>query len=378
MNMPNQLDREDQLQRLRVRYARRNKDGKSRMLDELCEQHGYSRKHAIKLLADLLPPPKDCPRPGPEPRYLPVGEVLQHIWQAAEQLCGKRLAPALPLWLPHYAKHFNPLLPCQQKLLKEISPATIDRMLVHCKATSHGLCATRPGTLLRQQIPIAGEVWDESRPGFLEVDSVAHCGSSLAGDFIWSLTFTCLGSSWTEGRAVWNKGYQGVLIQTQDVEARLPFALRGMDFDNGGEWLNWQLVRFLQERQTPVQVTRSRPYHKDDNAHVEQKNWMWPRQLLGYQRLENPDTLTPINELYRDVWGPLHNFFLPSMKLVEKRRDGSRIIRRHDEPQTAYQRLRAGGQLQRKARKQLREQYASLDPFALAKAVEQRLKKILN
>lgn len=376
--MPNQLDREQQLQRLRERYARRNKDAKSRMLDELCEQHGYSRKHAIKLLGDWLPQPKDRPRPGPAPRYQPVHEVLEHVWQAAEQLCGKRLASALPLWLPHYAKHFNPLLPCQQKLLKEISPATIDRLLVDCKATPHGLCATRPGTLLREQIPLAGEVWDEQRPGFLEVDSVAHCGGSLAGDFIWSLTYTCLGSSWTEGRAVWNKGYQGVLAQTQDVEARLPFALRGMDFDNGGEWLNWQLVRFLQERQTPVQVTRSRPYHKDDNAHVEQKNWMWPRQLLGYQRLENPDTLTPINELYRDVWGPLHNFFLPSMKLVEKRRDGSRIIRRHDQPQTAYQRLLAGGELNRKARQQLRAQYESLDPFALAKAVEQQLKKILN
>lgn len=376
--MPNTLDRNQQLERLRERYARRNKDAKGRMLDELCEQHSYSRKHAIKLLGDLLPNPKDIPPPGPEPRYGPVREVLQDIWQAAEQLCGKRLAPALPLWLPHYAKHFNPLLPCQQKLLKEISPATIDRILADCKATPHGLCATRPGTLLREQIPIAGEVWDENRPGFLEVDSVAHCGGSLAGDFIWSLTYTCLGSSWTEGRAVWNKGYQGVLTQTQDVEARLPFALRGMDFDNGGEWLNWQLVRFLQERQSPVQVTRSRPYHKDDNAHVEQKNWMWPRQLLGYQRLENPDTVMPLNDLYRDVWGPLHNFFLPSMKLVEKRREGSRIIRRHDEPQTACQRLLATGQLKRKARKQLREQYESLDPFALAQAVELRLKKILD
>ncbi len=376
--MPNQLDREPELQRLRERYARRDKDGKSRILDELCEQHGYSRKHAIKLLGDTLPQPKDSPPPGPEPRYRPMREVIENVWQAAEQLCGKRLAPALPLWLPHYAKHFNPLLPCQQKLLAEISPATIDRLLADCKAAPHGLCATRPGTLLREQIPLAGEVWDESRPGFLEVDSVAHCGGSLAGNFIWSLTYTCLGSTWTEGRAVWNKGYQGVLTQTQDVESRLPFPLRGMDFDNGGEWLNWQLVRFLQERQTPVQVTRSRPYHKDDNAHVEQKNWMWPRQLLGYQRLENPERVTPINDLYRDVWGPLHNFFLPSMKLVEKRREGSRILRRHDQPQTAYKRLLAGGLLSRQARKRLRDQYASLDPFALAQSVEQRLKKILN
>ena len=376
--MPNQLDREQQLQRLRERYVRRNKEGKARMLDEFCEQHGYSRKHAIKLLGDWLPKPTGQSPPGPPPKYLPVREVLQHVWEHAEQLCGKRLGPALPLWLPHYAKHFNPLLPCQKKLLEQVSPATIDRLLADRKSKTRGLCATRPGTLLREQIPIAGEVWDQTRPGFLEVDSVAHCGGSLAGNFIWSLPYTCLGSGWTEGRAVWNKGYQGVLSQTQDVEARLPFALRGMDFDNGGEWLNWQLVRFLQERDTPVKLTRSRPYHKDDNAHVEQKNWMWSRQLLGYRRLENPQTVTPINELYRDVWGPLHNFFLPSTKLVEKRREGSRIIRKHDQPKTAYQRLLASGELARQTARELRERFESLDPFALAQSVEQRLKRILH
>jgi hypothetical protein len=210
------------------------------------------------------------------------------------------------------------------------------------------------------------------------VDSVAHGGGSLAGDFIWSLTYTCLGSSWTEGRAVWNKGYTGVLEQTQDVEARLPFVLRGVDFDNGGEWLHWHLVRYWQERLQPVRLTRSRPYHKDDNAHVEQKNWMWPRQLLGYQRLENPESVPQINALYIEVWGPLCNFFLPSTKLVEKRREGSRIIRRHDQPQTAYQRLLAGGDLKAKAVRQLRQQYRSLDPFALAKEAAGRLKRILK
>lgn len=376
--MTNSLDRNEQLERLRARYARRKKQGKGRMLDELCEQYGYDRKHAIKLLRDTLPPTQGTPPPGPLPRYEPVREVLGTVWQHAEQLCGKRLSPALALWLPHYGKHFNALLPCQKKLLQEISPATIDRMLAGRKAAPHGLSGTRPGTLLRQQIPIAGEVWDERRPGFLEVDSVAHCGGSLAGDFIWSLTYTCLGSSWTEGRAVWNKGYAGVLEQTKDVEARLPFALRGVDFDNGGEWLNWHLVRHWQDRLAPVSLTRSRPYHKDDNAHVEQKNWMWPRQLLGYQRLENAASLPRINALYKEVWGPLHNFFLPSTKLMEKRREGARIIRRHDEPQTAYQRLVAGGQLSRKARRRLREEYESLDPFELSRAVEVRLKKILN
>jgi hypothetical protein len=202
-------------------------------------------------------------------------------------------------------------LACQKKLLKEISAATIDRLLASCKATPRGLSGTKPGTLLRQQIPIAGEVWDERRPGFLEVDSVARCGGSLAGDFVWSLTYTCLGSSWTEGRAVWNKGYQGVLEQTQDVEARLPFALRGVDFDNGGEWLNWHLVRHWQDRLEPVKLTRSCPYHKDDNAHVEQKNWMWPRQSLGYGRLEDPVSVPLINILYRDTWRPLTTSFCP-------------------------------------------------------------------
>ena len=138
---------------------------------------------------------------------------------------------------------------------------------------------------MRTQIPLQGAVWDERRVGFLEADSVAHCGDSLAGDFVWSLTYTDIASTWTEGRAVWNKGAAGVLAQTQDVEASLPFALLGFDFDNGSEWLNWHLIRHLQARRQPVQISRSRPYHKDDNAHVEQKNWMWPRHLLGYGRL---------------------------------------------------------------------------------------------
>ena len=169
--MPNTLDRKAQLQRLRERYGRRNKPGKGRMLDELCEQHGYDRKHAIKLLGDTLPQLNGTPPPGPPPRYEPVREVLANVWERAEQLCGKRLAPALALWLPHYGKHFNRLLPSQTKLLREISPATIDGMLAGCKAAPPGLCGTKPGILLRQQIPIAGEVWDERRAGFLEVGS---------------------------------------------------------------------------------------------------------------------------------------------------------------------------------------------------------------
>lgn len=374
-----QLSFEAHLQRLRTRYARRGKPGKSRLLDEWCEQYGYSRKHAIKLLRDRLPKPERRPRGGAPPRYEPIREVIERIWGAAEQLCGKRLVMALPLWLPHYGKRFGRLLPCQQSLLTEVSAATLDRLLAESRTPgAHGLCGTRPGSLLRTQIPIQGEVWNERRPGFLEADSVAHCGSSLAGDFIWSLVYTDLASTWTEGRAVWNKGATGVVAQTRDVEASLPFAVRGFDFDNGSEWLNWTLIRYLQARRQPVQLTRSRPYHKDDNAHVEQKNWMWPRQLLGYGRLSEASVLPQLNRLYKEAWGPLHNFFLPSMKLREKWRDGSRWVRRHDRARTAYQRLRASGPLRGAVRRRLEEQYASLDPFALAAEIEKGLGPILR
>lgn len=379
MHMQRMTERNDHLERLRRRYAGRGKEGKSALLDEFCEQHGYERKYAIKLLQEQPVRPEPRPRPGPEPRYEPVQEAVERIWSCAEQLCGKRLAPALPLWLPYYGRHYGRLLPSQKKLLDSISAATLDRLLASCRARAGaGKSGTRPGSLLRHQIPIQGEVWNERRLGFLEADSVAHCGSSLAGNFIWSLTYTDLASTWTEGRAVWNKGAQGVLEQTKNVEQALPFAVLGFDFDNGSEWLNWALIKYLQVRPKPVRVTRSRPYHKDDNAHVEQKNWMWPRQLLGYGRLEDERLLLPINELYSEAWGPLHNFFLPSMKLVKKWRVGARWVRQHDEPQTAYQRLLAHGELSAMARRQLRERFAALDPFILAREVERRLKPILG
>jgi len=377
--MQRKVDRTEQLKRLRERYQGRGKEGKSRLLTEFCEQYDYERKYAIKLLGGNPEGKHRNSPPGPEPKYDGVTEVITQIWQAAEQICGKRLVRALPLWLPHYERHFGKLLPRQRKLLGEVSAATLDRLLSQLKARRHkGLGGTKPGTLLRQHIPIQGEVWNESKIGFLEADSVAHCGGSLAGDFIWSLTYTDLASTWTEGRAIWNKGSTGVLAQTRDVENRLPFPVLGFDFDNGSEWLNWSLIRYLQVRARPVRLTRSRPYHKDDNAHVEQKNWMWPRQLLGYGRLADPEQVEPISALYKDAWGPLHNFFLPSMKLVQKWREGSRWVRRYDAPQTAYQRLLASGQLKPEQAAQLRDRYHALDPFQLARDTERRLKPILR
>lgn len=379
MHMSNELKTE-MLPKLRARYARRNREGKSRMLDELCEDYGYERKYAIKLLGDALPVGSGHKPPGPERQYGTIEPIVRQIWLSAEQPCGKRLVPILHQWLPFYERRFGRISPPQRRLVRQVSAATLDRLLAAARAQhpGRGRCGTKPGSLLKIEIPIRTGTWDLSRPGYLEADTVAHCGCSLAGDFIWSVTYTDIFSGWTEGRAVWNRGAAGVLQVTQEVEKSLPFALLGFDCDNGGEFLNHHLRTYLQERGAPVEFTRSRPYHSDDNAHVEQKNWTWPRQLLGYSRLEDPSLVEPICALYKEVWGPLQNFFLPCFKLDRKWREGSHWRKRYLAPTTAYQRLCAVGLLSRQERRRLRDLYQSLDPLVLKDTLEQRLKSVLQ
>jgi len=378
MNMSQEL-KMDWLPKLRMRYRNRNREGKSRMLDELCADYDYERKYAIKLLRGTVAVPSGRSHPGPERLYDVIEPVVRHIWLTAEQPCGKRLAPILRQWLPYYERHYGELSGRQRQLLRHISPATVDRLLAPARAEFvRGRCGTKPGNLLRTEIPIRTGTWDLSRPGYLEADSVAHCGGSLAGDFIWSLTYTDILSGWTEGGAVWNKGATGVLTATRAMEARLPFALLGFDSDNGGEFLNHHLWTYMRERNQAVEFTRSRPYHSDDNAHVEQKNWTWARQLLGYGRLEDPGLVAPISALYREVWAPWQNFFLPCLKLEQKWREGSHWRKRYELPRTAYERLCAPGMLPVQARRQLRDRHASLDPFDLKSELEKRLKQILR
>ena len=349
------------------------------MLDELCEDYGYERKYAIKLLGGTLPLAGQGVYPGPERQYESIEPVVRQIWLTAEQPCGKRLVPILRQWLPYYEQRYGRLSSGHRQLVGRVSAATLDRMLAGARAehVGRGRCGTKPGSLLRSEIPIRTGTWDLSRPGYLEADSVAHCGGSLAGDFIWSVTYSDIFSGWTEGGAVWNKGATGVLAATREVEERLPFGLLGFDTDNGGEFLNHHLWAYMRDRKEAVEFTRSRPYHSDDNAHVEQKNWTWARQLLGYGRLEDPGLVGLISALYREVWAPWQNFFLPCLKLERKWREGSHWRRRYELPRTAYSRLCAPGLLGRRERKQLQERHEGLDPFKLKDELERRLGKIL-
>jgi hypothetical protein len=318
---------------------------------------------------------------GPNPVYgEEVLEVVKAIWLSSDQMCSKRLKAAIALWLPYYERKHGHLSPEIRKKVLALSPATMDRLLhtTRIKGRLKGLCGTRPGTLLRNQIPILTDHWDISSPGFLEADTVAHCGNSMAGNFIWSLTFTDIYSGWTENRATWNRGAHGVIEQIRDVESDLVFPLLGFDCDNGAEFLNHHLLRYLAERPQPVKFTRGRPYHSNDNAHVEQKHWTHVRQLLGYDRFENPEMVGAMNDLYTQEWSLFQNFFRPTFKLKTKERINSKYRRRYDLPMTPYQRLMESPHVSPEGKARLQKTLQGLDPFQLKRDVEHKVRIIFN
>jgi hypothetical protein len=306
--------------------------------------------------------------------------VIREIWLASEQPCGKRLKAALPIWLPYYEQRKGAVAVAIRKRVLQASAATLDRLLAKSRVSlgSRGRCGTRPGTLLRSQIPIRTEHWDVKGPGYLEADTVAHCGESMAGEFCWSITVTDVHTQWTETRAVANRGQNAVAGRIAEIESELPFPILGFDTDNGGEFLNWHLVDYFRLRPVPVGFTRSRAYHKNDNARVEQKNWTHVRQLVGYGRFEGERAVTELNALYTSAWNAFRNFFCPVMKHLRTEVTGSRKKRIYDSPATPYDRLLSSGQLSAENRTRLAAQYARLDPFTLRQAIEKRLARFLR
>ena len=369
------------LEAIHLRYKRAFLKEKTAILDEFCSSCGYHRKHAIRVLNNF----KRFTKPKPKKRGKPskynkpaILEPLKRIWLTANLPCSKRLKVILPLWLKSYAEEFGGLSLDVVKALLKISAPTIDRLLkpTRVKYRHRGRATTKPGTLLKKQIPIKTDQWDEHRPGFLEADTVAHCGESLLGDFAYTIDFVDIATGWTEQRAVWGKGEVGVVEQIKNVESSLPFPLLGFDSDNGSEFLNYHLVRHFAQRDNPVQFTRSRPYHKDDNAHAEQKNWTHVRQWLGYHRIDKPKAIALMNDLYTKEWRLYHNFFMPSVKLIEKKLVAGKAIKRYDKPKTPYQRLLESPDMAASKKHALKEQFETLNSFALRKAMDRKLKTI--
>jgi len=366
--------RQDCSREVSVRYLSASRVEKGRILDEFCRTTGYNRKYAVSVLRH---PPSIRNAPIRRPRasqYTPaVKRELLTIWKASDFLCGKRLAPFIgPLLeaLERCGEIDLRLAPAIRERLLTISAASIDRLLSSEKRPRFkGHVLTKPGTLLRQQIPVRTFAdWKESeqRPGFCEVDLVAHCGQSAAGDFLHTLDFTDIFTGWTITLPLMNKGEKAVFEAIRQARAILPFPLLGIDSDNGGEFINRMLARYCEREK--ITFTRCRPYHKNDQCHVEQKNWTIVRQVVGYSRLQGADAYNQLAQLYRTL--RLHvNYFQPSLKLVSKERNGARVKKTYDSAKTPFQRLLKSGTLTKQRKNVLEEFYRTLNPMQLIRNV---------
>jgi hypothetical protein len=379
-----QRTRKEVLGRLQKSHRRaKTKWEKTVIVDQAVQLLGYHRKAAIRALGGgpHRPSTKTETARGGRPRVYEAWQlvpVLKEIWLAAQQPCGRRLAAAMRDWVPAYEVHHRRLESGVRARLLGASSATLDRLLEPLR-TQHrrGLGGTRPGSLLRQQIPIAGASWAQEEAGFLEVDTVALCGGSLEGEHLWMLDSIDYATAWVEVRAQWNRGQAATLEGVEDIRDALPFVLRGLDADNGGEFLNWHLVEWCRRQAQRIELTRSRPYHKNDNAHIEQKNWTHVRQWFGYERYERLELVELINALTRGALGQLQNFFLPTLKLQEKKRDAQgRLQRRYEAARTPYERVLASAQVTAQRKAQLQQQKAGLNPFALRAEIERQLRHI--
>lgn len=365
------------LRSIHKRYRQGQRTEKTAMLEEFCKVCGYNRKYAIWLLSRPLS--NGASRRAVTRRSATYSKasiaVLAKVWEASGYLCSQRLKAALPQWLAWINKHFELSQELEKQLLA-ISARQMDRRLFpHKRTVKRRLYGTtRPGSLLKHMIPIKTDHWEVTLPGYLEIDLVSHSGASAAGEFIYTLDCVDIATGWVERQAVMGKGQLGIVAALRAIEQRLPFPLRGIDSDNGSEFINTHLFNFCQQRpkDRSVQFTRSRPYKKDDNAHVEQKNWTHVRKLLGWDRYDTLEALNMINELYQQL-RIFQNLFQPSMKLSRKIRKGSRVIRRYDQPATPWKRvLKALGKT-RPQTHALKSTLENTDPFELSRRIDQQL-----
>ena len=358
------------------RYQHASRLEKQRILDEFCQVTRYHRKSALRLLNG--PPPARTPR---APRRRPptygvrVIQVLAAIWRAAGYPWSLRLKALLPLWLPWARRHFR-LTPALEAQLLQLSPRQMDRRLASYRRPGRTgrYGGTKPGRLLKHHIPLRTDRWDVTVPGFTESDLVAHGGDAGDGEFAHSLNVTDIHTTWVETRAVLGRGQHAVQQALEEIRQTLPFLLQGIDSDNGSEFINAHLVRYCRTHR--IQFTRGRPYKKDDNAHIEQKNWTHVRRLLGYVRYDSPAAVAAMNALYRQDLRLFQNLFLPSVKLVRKVRVGARIRRVYDRPQTPFERVQACPAADPAKVAQFAALRAHLDPFALAEAIDQHLRRV--
>jgi hypothetical protein len=377
--MMSQQSKKEVIESVRGRYLKASKAEKQKVLDELTSTTGYNRKYAIRVLRHPKRS-KGLKKPGRKKKYTQEAiSMLETLWEMSGNICSKRLQPYLPEWIRKLEECKEIILTAEVKAqLLSMSVATIDRSLqkARCKTLRHGLCTTKPGSLLRQQIPVKiFTPWDEQRPGFLEIDLVAHCGDSVAGTYLNTLTGTDLATGWTECLALPNKTQTATHEAIKQLRSLLPFRLLGLDSDNGSEFINDLLFRYCLEKQ--ITFTRSRPYHKNDQAHVEQKNWSVVRHTVGYDRFESQAELALLTSLYEDLRLYV-NFFQPVRKVIGKETVNQVTRKKYDTSRTPYQRVLEQGDIAEADKACLRDQYNSLNPGDLRRSLENKTARMLK
>ena len=369
---------------VRLRYQRSSRREKAIILNELCLNCNYTRKHAIKVLNYPMATIADkiYQKRGPKPKYSyeKFLEPLGIIWQAAGKPCSKKMKVILSEWIGHYQQTYGQLEAEIVNGLTTISAATIDRLLTGSKyrAQPKGISGTRPGTLLKKHIAIHSNSWDYTVPGHFESDTVALCGNTIIGGFVWCVNMTDIATGWTEMRASWNKASESILNQIADIEKSLPMPILGFDSDNGSEFINNILLNYFTKREQPVKFTRSRPYRKNDAAHIEQKNFTHIRQLLGYERFSDPSLVPMLNDLFKNDLSLFNNHFIPSMKLASKKRVGSNILKKYHKPITPYASLLQDETLSPLNKQKLIEFHKTLNPFVLRESIDRKLSAIFK
>lgn len=366
--------RDEYVKRVHPRYLQANKADKGRILDEFIATTGYHRKHAIRLLKHGLPA-KGRERRGRQRTY--SGEAVRHlvaIWEVTGRICGKRLQPFLPTLVAALERHDEVCLDGETRAqLLRMSASTIDRKVAPFRH-GRGRTTTKPGTLLREGIPIRTFAeWDNAVPGFMEIDLVAHCGDSVDGQFIQTLTAVDIRTGWTECLPLAHRSQANVSAAITCLRERLPFQLLGIDSDNDSAFINDTLNRYC--RTERITFTRSRPYRKNDQAHVEQKNWSVVRRTIGYQRYESAAALALLTAIYADLRLYV-NYFQPVMLLTHKERRGSKIHKKYDLAKTPCQRAVASRQVSPPVKLQLQRTFLELNPVTLKARIDDSLKKL--
>lgn len=358
------------------RYLKANRAGKEQILDEFVAATGYHRKYAIRLLKHG-PRPKGRKKVGRSKVYQgAVVQALEQIWNICGRICSKRLKPFLPEIIGVLERHGELLLgPEVKTLLLGMSRATIDRCLKKARfEKAHGISTTKPGTLLKSAIAVRTWAdWDDARPGFLEIDLVAHCGDTTEGVYLNTLTATDISTGWTECLALPNKTQVAVSQAITVLRQRLPFPLLGLDSDNGSEFINDTLYRYCQTEQ--ITFTRSRPYKKNDQAHVEQKNWSVVRHTIGYDRLETEPELALLHAIYADLRLYV-NFFQPVLKLMGKVLVDGKTVKQYDQAATPYRRVLASELISFEVKARLTNLYVQLNPVSLRQRIDENVARL--